>query len=64
ECLASPSTHTYRLFVLLKSSAYPLVSFAASAEEAKYTHYRQGRQALQDDKTLTKSKHNTQSPLS
>ncbi|MGL6069840.1 hypothetical protein, partial [Craterilacuibacter sp.] len=46
ECLASPSTHTYRLFVLLKSSAYPLVSFAASAEEAKYTQLANDGQHL------------------
>ncbi|MGL6069790.1 hypothetical protein, partial [Craterilacuibacter sp.] len=44
-----PSTHTYRLFVLLKSSADPLVSFAASAEEAKYTHPAPMRQHLWQD---------------
>ncbi|WP_203525821.1 hypothetical protein, partial [Crenobacter caeni] len=36
QVLAAPSTHTYRLFVLLKSSA-DFVSFASSAEEANYT---------------------------
>ncbi|WP_205700409.1 hypothetical protein, partial [Crenobacter intestini] len=44
QVLASPSTHTYRLFVLLKISA-DFVSFASSAEEANYTFPAGARQA-------------------
>jgi len=52
QVLAAPSTHTYRLFVLLKSSADSLVSFAPSAEEANYTD-RHTRRQPQNKQTNT-----------
>ncbi|MDC7698112.1 hypothetical protein, partial [Vogesella indigofera] len=53
--LAKPDTYTYRLFVLLKSSAASLVSFAASAEEANYSEAGQLRQHPETD-FLTKKR--------
>ncbi|HJU50171.1 MAG TPA: hypothetical protein VJ575_05460, partial [Pseudogulbenkiania sp.] len=51
KCLASPSTHTYRLFCLLKSGADCFVSVAASAEEANYTPGPHPRQRLFAEKS-------------
>ncbi|MDC7691879.1 hypothetical protein, partial [Vogesella indigofera] len=47
--LAWPDTYTYRLFVLLKSSAASLVSFASAAEEANYSETAKPSQHPQTD---------------